>query len=229
MDVTQWLSDPSGLRVLDAERLWVRRQLENIYRNDLLQIGGPSDASFTDSSHVIRTFFVESVIESSLQKQIIQAAFDALPVRSSSMDIVLSLHALEQADSLEAAISDIYRVLRPEGIVMMTGFQRFGLWRLWNRFCKQTLFPKDIHFYSVDHITRVLESQGFTVELQQTACFRLPSQKKAWLFIETLGQLLLPYYGAVYMITATKQERGVTPLFEPLFIKKNANTSVVSI
>jgi len=220
MDLTSWLSGPTGTYVLNAERLWVHRQLNTVCRNDLLQIGGPSDDSFTAKSRVIRRFFLASVQPFSQKTPSIQALYDALPVRSNSMDVVLSIHALESAGAIESAIADIYRVLKPEGVTMITGFQRFGLWRVWNRFVRQTLFPANTHFYSVDYITRLLEAQGFVVELQQTACFTLPSQEKRSVFLEALGQLLLPYYGAVYMITATKKEPGVTPLFEPLFVKK---------
>ncbi|MDP1573982.1 MAG: methyltransferase domain-containing protein [Coxiellaceae bacterium] len=220
MATTDWFSDPSGLRVLDAERLWVERQLATVCRNDFLQIGGPSDDSFIEKSRVMRAFFLAAAPPFSLKTPSIQSRVDALPVRSNTMDIVLSLHTLENVSAIEPAIADIYRVLKPEGVTLITGFQRFGLWRLWDRFLSQALFPKNIHFYSVDYITHILQAQGFVVESQQTACFRLPSQKKGWLFLETLGQLLLPYHGAVYMITATKKELGITPLFEPLFVKK---------
>ena len=226
MDFANWLSDPSGVHVLHAERVWVLRQLESVCRNDLLQIGGPNDNSFTAKSRAIRAFFLADAPPFSQDKPSIQASFDAMPVRSSSMDVVLSLHALENVSAIEPAIADIYRVLKPEGVTLITGFQRFGLWRLWNRLVSRALFPRNIHFYSVDYITQVLQAQGFVVELRQTACFTLPSHKKRRVFLEALGQLLLPYHGAVYMIAATKKEPGITPLFEPLFSPKKISTRV---
>ena len=76
----------------------------------------------------------------------------------------------------------------------------------------EKFFKIDSHFHSVGSLQHALEAVGFDVELQQTLCFRLPFQSKRWLFLETLGQLLFPSSGAVYMITTTKNIEGLTPL-----------------
>lgn len=220
MDFYQWPSSPSGRHILQAETAWITRQLSDVNRNQLLQIGCHFEDNFSHSTQnnpFLRVFYLGEQPRIGLKKPYICAKFDAMPVRSASMDVVLALHALERVKNMNKVVADMHRLLKPEGLLVVTGFQRFGLWRLWHYFFGQKLFPRHTHFYSVDHVVNLLESQGFTVMQQQTACFQLPSFKQKR-FVETIGQLLLPYCGAVYMITAIKKERGVTPLFEPLFV-----------
>lgn len=214
MKLQDWFLTPQGIRALKAEKRLVHRFLMSVRPNDVLQIGGPLNDNLIASAQILRSFFLNTEKQFESHKPYIQAEYDTLPVRSGVMDAVLCVHALERLKAIEPALLDIYRVLKPEGSVVVTGLQRFSIWRL---FFRKRSFPSKTHFYSIDHVVHVLTTLGFVVEREQTVCFRLPSQKKRWLFLEMLGQLLLPFMGGVYMIVATKREAGVTPLFESLF------------
>lgn len=216
MDLASWFQTPQGKRALKAERRFVARSLVGRVQN-LLQIGGPLDHPLFSKALVARRYFLTNTRLVDASVSVMQAEFDALPVRTASLDVVLCAHALETMTNPRELLQEVYRTLKSEGVIVVMGLHRFSLWRLFLR--KQT-FPQNTQFYSIDRIARKLCQAGFVLERQQTACFRLPSQKKQWLFLEVLGHLLLPFLGGVYMIVAVKRERCVTPLFDNLFPEK---------
>ena len=59
--------------------------------------------------------------------------FDALPFPSDSIDLVVLPHSLEFAPDPHLMLREVERVLRPEGRIVITGFNPASLWGLRQR------------------------------------------------------------------------------------------------
>lgn len=197
----KWYEKSLGKVVLMTEKVILDRLLKNTRRNDLLQIGGPSDDRLIKNLRVTRSFFLDSRHSQDHYSTFVQADSDCLPIRSESMDIVLLIHALEFSDHPVVVLQEAYRVLKPNGRMIIFGVNRWSLWRLWSIPVKK--------LFSAQIVKNKLRGMGCDIELHQTLCFypQIP-------FVEVIGQFLFPYGGAIYAIYATKNVYGVTPMTE---------------
>lgn len=187
--------------VIAASIAALDRVLKNMRGNDLLQIGEPEHASYSENARVLRTFFLDANVHAQHQKPFIQAHASCLPIQSESIDIVLLVHQLDSAKDPLAILQEAYRVLRPNGQIIIIGFNQWSLWNCLHR---------DSPFHSVffaGKIKRLLRALDFEVTQHDSFCFWPPS-----VLLETLGLFCLPYAGAVSMLVATKNIPGLTPL-----------------
>ena len=205
-----WFQKMPGLLLFSEEKAMLDRVFKDRRGTDLLQIGGPHDARLIENARVFRTFFVSKRRHFDQSKLLIQASSECLPIQSESIDIVLCLNQLEAAKNPKAILREAYRVLRPNGQLIIVGLNRFSLWQLLYRENNQTIL------HSPGKIRRCLRKVNFDILMHETGCFCPPLKNiataKSFLFLETLGQIFLPYAGAVYMLVATKNIPGMTPL-----------------
>jgi len=54
-----------------------------------------------------------------------------LPFASESFKLLIAQHVLEQVDDAQACTAELARVLAPEGVSLILGFNPFGTWRPW--------------------------------------------------------------------------------------------------
>jgi SAM-dependent methyltransferase len=178
--------------LITEEKAIVDRVLKTMRGNCLLQIGGPIDNKLTAHAQTPRVYFVDVRYHARPSQLIIQAHMDQLPVESASIDIVLIAHALEFSDNPWGVLQEAHRVLKPDGRILVLGFNRWSLWHLWKLFLDNKRFPWNGHFYSTGKIKRELCALDFEVELQQTLCFRPPIDDvkiaENLLFLETISQ-----------------------------------------
>ncbi len=154
----------------------------------------------------------------------LQCEFDALPFDSRSLDLVLLPHALELARDPHLALSEVERVLVPEGRVIIVGFNPTSLWGLrqsagrllsrlgWQR--KDGLFlPTAGEFIAYGRLRDWLRLLSFEVEAGQFGCYRPALRSEKWMsrfaWMESLGQRWWPVFGSVYLVVAVKRVRGM--------------------
>lgn len=58
-----------------------------------------------------------------------------LPLASESFKVLIVQHALERIVTVDACIAELARVLAPEGIALLLGFNPLGTWRPWLSGC----------------------------------------------------------------------------------------------
>lgn len=211
MSSNNWFSHPPGSTLLFQEIAALERVFETRRGTDLLQIGGPDDLRLIKNAKVFRSFLLDDKHHAHPVKPFIRSQLEALPIQSESMDIVLLMHVLETTKHPGTVLQEAYRVLRPNGLLIVLGWNPFGVWRLF-----QQRIPHHNRYYAASKIKRYLRKARFEVTSHDTICFRPPVQNEAlaekYQWLETVGQLLMPYAGAVYLLTATKNMSGVTPL-----------------
>ena len=150
--------------------------------------------------------------------------FDALPFDSASIDLVVLPHALELARDPHLALREVERVLRPEGRVVIVGFNPASLWGLRQRFgvvrrrlavgVEQGPFlPETSELIAVRRLRDWLHLLSFDIETGRFGCYRPPFGSERWAqrfgWMEHAGDRWWPMFGAVYLLTAVKRVRGM--------------------
>lgn len=127
-----------------------------------------------------------------------------LPFEASSMDRIILMHYLEYSEFIHPALQEIWRVLKPNGRLLVVVPNRAGLWARadWSPFGCGT--P-----YSTDQICQYLKTNGFLIENTEEALFMPPVR---WSFImktsalwERLGRTILPIVSGVHIVEVSKQ------------------------
>ena len=148
--------------------------------------------------------------------------FDALPFASQSLDLVVLPHALELARDPHDALREVERVLRPEGRVVIVGFNPNSLWGLRQQAGRwqarlgmggPLYLPGEGELISYGRIRDWLRLLGFEVERGRFGCWRPPFGSERGLtrlgWMESAGARGWPVLGAVYLVEAVKRVRGM--------------------
>ena len=155
---------------------------------------------------------------------VLRCDFDALPFDSQSLDLVVLPHTLELARDPHLALGEVERVLRPEGRVVILGFNPTSLWGLRQRlgrllryigFSRQKplFLPSAGEFLGYWRLRDWLRLLSFEVQGGRFGCYRPPLKTDAWLaryaWTERIGERWWPVLGSVYLLVAVKRVRGM--------------------
>ena len=158
----------------------------------------------------------------------LRAAFDALPLATQSVDLVVLPHVLEFAEFPHRILREVDRVMMPEGRVIITGFNPWSLWgvRRWLR-RKNAAYPWRGNFISLLRIKDWLSLLGFEVSAARLACYVPPVTRDKWIrrfgFLEDAGDRWWAVGGGVYVVQAIKRVQGMRILTAPWVAKRAEN------
>ncbi len=135
---------------------------------------------------------------------------DHLPLADSSADRILVIHSVETTENTRAMLREIWRVLAPEGRVIVVAPNRAGLWARFDT----TPFGHG-RPYSRGQLTRLLRDAMFAPLDWEQALYMPPfnwpillRSAKAW---ERVGMVMWPGFCGVNIVEATKQIYGAAP------------------
>lgn len=134
----------------------------------------------------------------------------ALPLPDRSIDRIILLHALEDVETLQPFLREIWRVLTDSGCVLAIAASRRGLW------CRSDASPFGHgRPYSMRQLRQALAQSMFTPEAEARALYALPSARALPVWsadaAERFGQRWLRRFGGVVMINASKSLYGAAP------------------
>ena len=160
-----WLHTTLGRRCLTAEQRLVRRALERVFGEQLLQIGiwGEPDSfiRYARTQH-------RAVLDWRPGSGVAAICEPAqLPIASDTVDAVLLPHALELTDSPHSLLREVDRVLRPDGQVVIFGFAAGGVWGLRRLFSSAGYPPGHQHVIRDRRLRDWLELLSFDVASPQ--------------------------------------------------------------
>ena len=148
--------------------------------------------------------------------------FDALPFPANSVDLVVLPHALELARDPHDTLREVERVLRPEGRVVIVGFNPASLWGLRQQVGPlrrgaglggAMFLPSAGEFIGYRRVRDWLRLLGFEAERGRFGCWRPPLRSEGWLqrwaWMDEAGERAWPVLGAVYVVEAVKRVRGM--------------------
>jgi len=134
-----------------------------------------------------------------------------LPFADASVEKLLLVHAVENADYLRELMHEVWRVLEPNGRVLLVVPSRAGLW------AKSDKTPFGYgRPYSMKQLRNLLFDLQFVIENHRRALYFPPLHNRFMLaiapIVEILGEMLMPKFGGVIIVEATKRLYHVTPL-----------------
>ncbi len=127
-----------------------------------------------------------------------------IPLESESVDRILMVHALEFSELMQPNLKEIYRILKPNGRLLVIVPNRTGLWSRaeWSPMGQGTPYSaSQINFYLKDNL--------FVHERTEEALF-MPPYKLSMLmksagWFEYLGKTFMPFAAGVHMVEVSKQ------------------------
>jgi SAM-dependent methyltransferase len=158
----------------------------------------------------------------------ITADVRALPYPTDLFDIIISSSTLDHFPEVELRVSlqELYRVLKPNGILLLAVHNQHNLnWHL-GRFLR--VIPQDAELYTLPQITKVSKDCGFTVR-NDRAILHLPSHLTTVLFILRLvvgvkmAAVIARREVAAYVQTAKNPRDYSTASYIALRLTKDAN------
>ena len=150
--------------------------------------------------------------------------FDALPFPNDSVDLLVLPHTLEMTRDPHQSLREVERVLRPEGRVVVAGFNPASLWGLRQRagHAKRGVgigrsglpyLPRAGEFIGYWRLRDWLRLLGFELEAGRFGCWRPPLNSPRWLerfaWMERVGERWWPVLGSAYFLQAVKRVRGM--------------------
>jgi SAM-dependent methyltransferase len=134
-----------------------------------------------------------------------------LPLPNESVDRILLVHQLEFANPLGPFLRELWRVLSPNGHILVVVPNRRGMWA---RFDNTPLGHGQP--YSKSQLTNLLRESLFTPVQAERCLYIPPIQSRTLLaatpLFEKIGHKLLPKFSGVLLIEAIKQVYGTAPL-----------------
>jgi ubiquinone/menaquinone biosynthesis C-methylase UbiE len=136
---------------------------------------------------------------------IVRADLTALPFRDGAFECVLCSEVLEHIPSWEKAVSEIFRILKIGGEVIITTPNRLSVYGLsfsLGRLLVASRHPYD-HWRTLREVREALHGVGFAQIVERGACF-LPGPICYYQPFKFVATLALPLFAYVERLTAAK-------------------------
>jgi SAM-dependent methyltransferase len=255
--LTDWLKTPPGDCLLAWEREHFDQAVTDIFGFHALQLGlqeidtlrsnrMPHQWLALDSVQTSTVNAADSVLNLSdeLLQQPRHVAFlshsTALPFPANSLDLLVLPHTLELSLDPHATLSEVERVLVPEGRVVISGLNPASLWGLRQQrdhLCRRLGFghlflPERGEFIGHWRLRDWLRLLSFEVESVQFGVYRPAISHARWLarfaWMDAAGARWWPIFGAAYFLVATKRVRGMR-LLEPAWKDRTARVPAPTV
>ncbi len=212
-----WLASPPGRYVLDWEQSHFDVAVGDVFGYHAVQCGEPGlDALRANRMpHRVHALRGADPLPAHEGPRVRVEHFEELPFDTQSVDLLVLPHVLEFAHDPHQVLREADRVLRPEGRLIVSGFNPVSLWgaRQLLRGPFPRFLPREGHFIAVPRLRDWCKLLSFEVERARYGCWRPPCRTQLWLdrtrVLERAGDRWWPICGAVYMVSATKRVRGM--------------------
>ena len=214
----KWLLQPLGQHYIALAKEKISMNIAKSFGYHLLIIGEPELATCVINSPISHHVLVHYDEDS--RRNIYSfccARQDKLPIETESIDIVYLAHCLELDPNPHEILREAYRVLRPEGRLIISGFNPisiFGGWCFFANLFKLSLWRA--RFITVFQLKDWLYLLGFSPFKTQEFFHGLPINNKHILqkmgLLERIACKFKLPFGAAYLIMAYKRVIALTPI-----------------
>ena len=206
--------------MLDWELQQFDNAVEDVFGFRAVQVGLP-EVDFLRANRISFRFSLALESGAALAADPLQ-----LPLASQSLDLVVLPHTLESHLNAHHVLREAERVLRPEGQVVIAGFNSLSLWGLRRKFSgRRAGSPWDARFIGLLRLKEWLQLLGFELNGGRFGCYAPPFAQPAWhqrfAFMEKAGARWWPILGGVYVVRAVKRVHGMR-VITPAWRKERA-------
>ena len=139
----------------------------------------------------------------------VTARLEQLPLMARTVDLVLLRHSLDFAVDPRHALREVVQSMAPEGLVVICGFNRLGLWGAAKMIRRTKQIPWNGRYLSLGRLHDWLSLLQLKVVGGRTCFYRPPLQSSRWLeglaFMEAMGDRWWPLLGGAYVVVARKR------------------------
>lgn len=208
-EFSKWLKTNQGKQLTALEKVHLESLLKKIYGSQALILGDPAQADLANTLQVNSAMLIHpSKPRKTNVSSFVCAQYGKLPVASDSMHIALMPHTLEFVVNPHHVLREIERVLRPEGHVVIVGFNPLSLYGIRRFFSNEGACAGQ--FRTLGKVKDWLKLLGFDVLNSNYYKFSRLAEKKSSL-IHNISQWACPIFAGIYIIIAKKSILGVTP------------------
>jgi Methylase involved in ubiquinone/menaquinone biosynthesis len=156
---------------------------------------------------------------------------DQLPFTDNQFDVIALPHTLETEALPHEVLREAWRVLRPEGHLLMSGFNPYSFFGLKRYLSRDAHPPWQHEFISLARAKDWLTLLGFDLAAVRLTCYALPFGRARTLArlarLERAGELYWPFLGSVYAIRAVKRVAGVR-LLKPAWARSQRRAAAAA-
>ena len=218
--LTEWFATPQGQYLLTCERTFFEQNVADIFGYNAVQLGLTEYELLRTSRMPLRAvagnkagLFVTSQPD---QYEMVRLVMDELPFECGSLDLVVMPHVLEFNENPHQILREVERVLRPEGTIIISGFNPRSLWGARRALGSQTGYPWRGNFIALPRLKDWLALLGFEIVAGRFACYAPPLTNPEWLsrlnFMEPAGDRWWAVCGGIYFLRAIKRVPGMRPI-----------------
>ncbi len=203
----QWLASPPGSYLLAREQAYFDAAVADIFGYHALQLG-------LEQVDLLRASRIPLCVTAAPSGAAgLRADFRDLPIESNAVDLMVLPHTLEFSEHPHQVVREVARVLRPEGHVIIAGFNPLSLWGLRRSIGRRRDFPWNGRFIHLARVKDWFALVGLEIVAGSMACYAPPCAEQKWLdrfgFMEKAGDRWWPIAGGVFFLQAIKRVRGI--------------------
>ncbi|MEW6591348.1 MAG: methyltransferase domain-containing protein [Pseudomonadota bacterium] len=204
---TEWFESPLGQHLLFREQRYYDNAVSDVFGFNAVQVGLPQLDFLRNSRIPLR-------VTCAVEPAGVRADPMFLPFETQSLDLLLLPHVLEFSANPHQVLREAERVLRPEGRLVLSGFNPRSLWGL-ARILQggERGYPWNGNFLNVSRVKDWMVLLGLEVAAGSMCCYRPPINRETWLrrlrFMEPAGDRWWAMGGGVYFLQAVKRVHGM--------------------
>ncbi|TDJ45874.1 MAG: class I SAM-dependent methyltransferase [Gammaproteobacteria bacterium] len=191
-----WLDTVAGKRLIKQEQELAGRVLERVFGDQIVQIGswGPPGLLLAAS----RTQFSVLIGEDQQSGVKVRVLPQRLPVRTDCVDAVVLPHTLEISADPHTVLREVHRILRPDGKLIILGFNPLSFWGLRHRLSPNGYPPGVQRQISRHRLSDWLRLLNLSIDSSH-ACYASAASGRAGSLIRRLQ-----WFASAYLLVATK-------------------------
>lgn len=202
-----WYDSDLGRYVLARERAWFDAVCGDLFGFHALQVG-ECDIDFLRTNRMPHRYCAGTAAGCPRCRP------EQLPFAGQSLDLLVLPHVLEFSRHPHEVLREAERVLRPEGRLLLAGFNPFSLWGMRRRLGRpDAVGPWHGRFIALNRIKDWLALLGFELAGGRMACYAPPLNRQSWLdrfgCLEAAGDRWWALGGGIYLIHAIKRVHGM--------------------
>ena len=218
----EWIATPAGQYAL----LWEQRQFNQVvddqFGYDALQIGMPHLHCLQENRISHRWLMLLDTQQEIIRPMqpgvqvLCQASIYDLPFANESLDLIALPHVLEFSENPHEALREIHRVLRPEGRIVISGFNPMSLWALrqfGGKIFQKPFLPTTGRFISHLRIKDWLNLLNYSIDRGRFGCYGFPFKNRTLKseknLLDQLGDRWWPFLGSIFMLSAIKRNPSI--------------------